>query len=94
MVVCRRSCVAGQVVKNDKHFMDQSLDEIKLLLYLNNAGDCDEKHIVQMYDYFYYKEHLIIVTEVRSFPRPHPHGGGAPLLVPAPCEVVFALLCP
>ena len=53
-------------MKNDKHFMDQSLDEIKLLLYLNNAGDCDEKHIVQMYDYFYYKEHLIIVTEVRS----------------------------
>lgn len=54
-----------QVVKNDKHFLDQSLDEIKLLLYLNNAGDCDEAHVLQMFDFFYYKEHLVIVTEVR-----------------------------
>ena len=53
-----------QVVKNDKHFLDQSLDEIKLLLYLNNAGDCDEAHVLQMFDFFYYKEHLLIVTEL------------------------------
>merc|ERR1712137_1407053 len=48
---------------NDKDFLDQSLDEIKLLKYINVNGDVDEHCVLRLYDYFYHKEHLIIVTE-------------------------------
>ena len=50
--------------KNNKDFFDQSMDEIKLLRYLNAAGNVDEHHILRLYDYFYFKEHLFIVTEL------------------------------
>ena len=35
--------------------MDQSLDEIKLLKYVNEHDPEDEHGIVQLYVYFYYK---------------------------------------
>jgi len=58
----REVCV--KVIKNNKDFFDQSLDEIKLLEYLNRMGDADEKRFIRLYDYFYHKEHLFIVTEL------------------------------
>lgn len=36
-------------------YFDQSLDEIKLLRYVNNADPDDEHHIVRLYEFFYYK---------------------------------------
>jgi len=56
--------VCMKVIKNDKEYFDQSLDEIKLLRYLNTAGDADEQHIIQLLDYFYFKEHLFLVFEL------------------------------
>ncbi len=56
--------VCTKVIKNNKDFFDQSLDEIRLLKYLNTSGDADAKHFVRLYDYFYHKEHLVIVTEL------------------------------
>lgn len=53
-----------KVVKNSKDFLDQSLDEIKLLRYLNDAGDPHANRIVGLLDYFYFREHLVIVTEL------------------------------
>jgi len=54
-----------KIIKNDKDFLDQSLDEIKLLKIINaNADNVDEKHCLRLIDYFYHKEHLIIVTEL------------------------------
>ena len=53
-----------QVIKNNKDFLDQSLDEIKLLRYINTVGDADEHNVLILYEYFYHKEHLILVTEV------------------------------
>merc|ERR1719356_1567664 len=54
-----------KIIKNDKDFLDQSLDEIKLLkLISTNAGNIDEKHCLSLIDCFYHKEHLIIVTEL------------------------------
>lgn len=32
--------------------------------YINANGDVDDKNILKLYDYFYHKEHLFIVTEV------------------------------
>lgn len=35
--------------------MDQSLDEIKLLKYVNEHDPADEQGLLQLYDFFYYK---------------------------------------
>lgn len=58
------SRVCLKVIKNSKDFLDQSLDEIKLLHYLNDSGDVDANRVVRLVDYLYYKEHLIIATEL------------------------------
>ncbi|KAF2317580.1 hypothetical protein GH714_024908 [Hevea brasiliensis] len=41
-----------------------SLDEIKLLKYVNKHDPADKYHILRLYDYFYYREHLLIVCEL------------------------------
>eukprot|EP01060_Flectonema_neradi_P007125 TRINITY_DN1494_c0_g1_i1.p1 TRINITY_DN1494_c0_g1~~TRINITY_DN1494_c0_g1_i1.p1 ORF type:complete len:634 (+),score=116.28 TRINITY_DN1494_c0_g1_i1:234-1904(+) len=56
--------VCVKIIKNSKDFFDQSLDEIKILQYLNRSGDADENCVLQLYDYFYHKEHLFLVTEL------------------------------
>ena len=56
--------VCLKVIKNTKDFFDQSLDEIKILELLRQTGMCHEKAIVEMKTFFYYREHLIIVTEL------------------------------
>lgn len=56
--------VCLKIIKNDKDFFDQSLDEIKLLKFVNKYDPADEHHILRLYDYFYYQEHLFIVTEL------------------------------
>jgi hypothetical protein len=56
--------VCMKIIKNNKDFVDQSLDEIKLIRYLNASGDPDKYNILQLYDFFYFKEHLFIVTEL------------------------------
>lgn len=50
--------VCLKIIKNDKDFFDQSLDEIKLLKLVNKNDPADEHHILRLYDYFY---HLVIV---------------------------------
>lgn len=47
--------VCLKIIKNNKDYFDQSLDEIKLLRYVNGADPEDEHHIVRLYDFFYYK---------------------------------------
>jgi serine/threonine protein kinase len=56
--------VCLKVIKNNKDFFDQSLDEIKLLQFINSRGDPDENHVLRVIDFFYYKEHLFIVSEL------------------------------
>nr|XP_043613571.1 dual specificity protein kinase CLK1-like [Erigeron canadensis] len=56
--------VCLKIIKNDKDFFDQSLDEIKLLKFVNKYDPEDERHILRLYDYFYFQEHLIIVCEL------------------------------
>ena len=56
--------VCIKIIKNNKDYFDQSIDEIKLLRYINANGDPDEKCFLRVYDYFYYKEHLMIVSEL------------------------------
>ncbi|XP_024177338.2 LOW QUALITY PROTEIN: mitogen-activated protein kinase pmk-3-like [Rosa chinensis] len=56
--------VCLKIIKNDKDFFDQSLDEIKLLKFVNKYDPGDERHILRLYDYFYHQEHLFIVCEL------------------------------
>jgi len=58
MLVCLK------IIKNNKDYFDQSLDEIKLLKSVNAEDPDDEAGILRLYDYFYYKEHLFIVCEL------------------------------
>jgi serine/threonine protein kinase len=56
--------VCLKIVKNNKDYMDQGLDEIKLLKLMNDKDPNDEHGILRMLDYFYFKEHLFIVSEL------------------------------
>ena len=47
--------VCLKIIKNDKEFFDQSLDEIKLLKFANKNDPADEHHILRLYDYFYHQ---------------------------------------
>ncbi|CDO66895.1 serine/threonine protein kinase [Plasmodium reichenowi] len=58
--------VCLKVMKNGKQFLDQGLLELMVLNILcneNTNNNLSNKNIIQLYDSFYYKEHLIIVTE-------------------------------
>lgn len=56
--------VCIKIIKNSKDFFDQSLDEIRLLRYINSSGDADEYNVIQLYDFFYHREHLFLVCEL------------------------------
>lgn len=60
----RETRVCLKVIKNSKEFVDQSLDEIKLLRYVNACGDADEFGVLRLLNYFYFKEHLFLVCEL------------------------------
>lgn len=47
--------VCLKIIKNDKDFFDQSLDEIKLLKLVNKHDPADKHHILRLYDYFYHQ---------------------------------------
>ena len=51
--------VCLKIIKNDKDFFDQSLDEIKLLKYVNKHDPADTYHILRLYDYFYHQVFLL-----------------------------------
>jgi len=42
-------------LQNNKDYFDQSLDEIKLLRYINDNDPADEHGVLRLYDYFYFK---------------------------------------
>ncbi len=47
--------VCMKIIKNNKDFFDQSLDEIKLLKYINKNDPVDKHHVLRLYDYFYHR---------------------------------------
>ena len=56
--------VCLKIIENNKDYVDQSIDEIKLLLYIRENGDLDANNLLKIIDFFYFKEHLFIVTEL------------------------------
>lgn len=53
--------VCVKIIKNNKDFFDQSLDEIKLLKFVNKNDPADKYHILRLYDYFYYRVSCSII---------------------------------
>lgn len=87
------SDVCLKIIKNDKDFFDQSLDEIKLLKFVNKHDPCDEHHILRLYDYFYHQEHLFIVCELLranlyEFQKYNRESGGEPYFTLARLQVI------
>ncbi|KAJ8577492.1 hypothetical protein ON010_g1712 [Phytophthora cinnamomi] len=56
--------VCLKIIKNNKEYFDQGVDEIRILEYIGRNCKVDEKHLVRLLDAFYFREHLIIVTEL------------------------------
>lgn len=61
-----KKMVSVKVLRNDKDCVDQGLGEVRLLaLIARNREDSEaDLPLLQLLDYFYYKEHLFIVTEL------------------------------
>lgn len=57
--------VCLKIIKNDKDFFDQSLDEIKLLKLVNKHDPADQCHILRLYDYFYHQVCFIYCPQAR-----------------------------
>ncbi|KAL8093638.1 hypothetical protein AgCh_035499 [Apium graveolens] len=82
-----------KIIKNDKDFFDQSLDEIKLLKFVNKHDPGDEHHILRLYDYFYHQEHLFIVCELLranlyEFQKFNRESGGEPYFTMSRLQVI------
>ena len=56
--------VSVKVLHNDKDCVDQGVGEIRLLSLLREKDPAGEVPLVRLLDYFYYREHLLIVTEL------------------------------
>lgn len=57
-------CMCLKVIRSNKDFFDQSLDEIKLLQMVNKADPDDLHGIVRLHHFFYWREHLVLATEL------------------------------
>ncbi|KAL4155571.1 hypothetical protein PRNP1_007679 [Phytophthora ramorum] len=56
--------VCLKIIKNNKEYFDQGVDEIRVLEYIDENCKVDERHLVRFMDAFYFREHLILVTEL------------------------------
>lgn len=56
--------VCLKLIRNNKDFLDQSFDEIKILQFLNSRASSGRGSFLKLLDFFYFREHLFIVTEL------------------------------
>jgi serine/threonine protein kinase len=59
-----KSRVSVKVLRNDKDCIDQGLGEVRLLARIAHQDAHAEQPLVRLLDYFYHREHLLIVTEL------------------------------
>lgn len=58
--------VAIKLIRNKKRFHHQALVEVKLLEHLREMDRDEHYHVVKMYEYFYFRNHLCITFELLS----------------------------
>ncbi|WZZ08684.1 hypothetical protein YC2023_094605 [Brassica napus] len=59
-----KPCCESKIIENNKEFVYLSLDENKLLKYINQHGPLNKYHLLWLYDYFYVQEHFLIACEL------------------------------
>ena len=59
----RKDMTSVKIVKRGEDCFDAGLSEVRVLMLLNQDDGVANEAIVHLRDYFYFKEHLIIVTE-------------------------------
>jgi len=93
--------VSVKVLRNDKDCVDQGLGEVRLLARIAAADAEGEQPLVRLLDYFYYKEHLLIVTELlrdslfnfyRYLSVTEPDGQASYFTLPTLCTLAIQLL--
>ena len=64
----KRCDVCVKVLHNQKEVLDQGLDELKVwkLLEAECGETLKDRHLVRLLDFFYYKEHLFLVSELHG----------------------------
>jgi len=60
---CKRM-VSVKVLRNDKDCLDAGLGEVRVLALISRLDPSGKHQLLRLLDYMYYKEHLIIVTEL------------------------------
>jgi serine/threonine protein kinase len=56
--------VGLKVVLNNKDYVDAGLAEVRILSLIQQHGGAS-RHLLQLHNYFYWREHLILVTELQ-----------------------------
>ena len=56
--------VSVKVLRNDKDCFDAGLGEVRVLSLITQRDPLGQRQVLRLLDYFYYKEHLVIVTEL------------------------------
>ena len=61
-----KSRYAMKIIKNKKIYLNQSLIELKIVTTLNKNSSLNnnDSHIITVFDYFFYQQHLCIVFEL------------------------------
>lgn len=60
----RQKLTCLKLVSNNKEYLDQALDEVRILRFVNYNCDPDKSHLLRFHGAFYHKEHLFIETEL------------------------------
>jgi len=61
---CSRSFGLGTRVPWDPQYLIESLSDSTIYMLINEKDPGDNKGLLRLYDYFYHREHLFIVTEL------------------------------
>ena len=64
--ILQKTDVCLKIIDGNKTYFDQSIEEVKMIRMISKNCDLEKKNLLKMIDYFYCREHLVIVTELLS----------------------------
>ncbi|KPI84784.1 putative protein kinase [Leptomonas seymouri] len=56
--------VCLKIIRNSKLYFDRGIDELRTLARVNAADRADVSSVVRLFEFFYFRNHLILVTEL------------------------------
>lgn len=64
--ILQKQEVCLKIIDGNKTYFDQSIEEVKMIRMISKNCELDKKNLLKMFDFFYCREHLVIVTELLS----------------------------